>query len=644
MSANNLTLQFNPLDILKKYWGYEGFRPLQHDIIQSVLEGVDTLALMPTGGGKSICFQVPALCRPGICIVISPLIALMKDQVEQLRKRSIAAEAIYSGMHPKEIDRILDNCVYGAVKLLYLSPERLGTDMAQERIAKMQVNLIAVDESHCISQWGYDFRPSYLQIAGFRSLAPHAPVLALTATATTEVVQDIQNKLAFANGKVFQKSFARPNLAYMVIKEEGKAERLIQILKKVKGSSVIYVRNRKKTRETAILLQRNGIAADYYHAGLNAEDRSRRQEAWMQNKIAAIVSTNAFGMGIDKPDVRVVVHLDLPDSLEAYFQEAGRAGRDGQKAYAVLLYNESDKSNLLYQFETTFPDIHEIRAVYRALGSYFQLALGAGKGQTYDFNLTHFADTFQMQPNKVFHALKILEQSGWLVVSEAVYSPAGIQILADKQSLYDFQLREPRFDPLVKAILRTCQGVLHSKVSLKETQLAKFLKTDPKTIKNALIHLHAQGILEYHPQKEEPQLFFMQERVQAEHLTIDQAQYQFRKQRQQFRIQQAIRYAESDRCRNVLLLQYFGESQAKNCGVCDICMQEKKPGLSNIEFISIRQQIRDLLKQKGYTVKELTHALGGGDLSKTLKALEFLIQEGYVVQKAEQLFWKQGTS
>ncbi|MEM8907342.1 MAG: ATP-dependent DNA helicase RecQ, partial [Bacteroidota bacterium] len=405
------------LQVLQKYWGYEQFRPTQGEVIESVLAGQDTLALLPTGGGKSICFQVPALVQEGLCIVVSPLIALMKDQVQNLQKRGIPAAAIYSGMHRKDIDRILDNAVYGGLKLLYLSPERLGTELAIERIKKMKVNLLAIDEAHCISQWGYDFRPAYLQIVAIRAHLPQTPVLAVTATATQRVVIDIQEQLDFREGQFFQQSFLRSNLAYVVLNEERKLEKLLDILTKVKGSGVVYVRSRKKTLEIAQFLQRKNISATHYHAGLGTPLRSTKQDAWINDQVRIMVATNAFGMGIDKADVRIVVHLDLPNSLEAYFQEAGRAGRDGKKSFAVLLTNAGDARYLEKNFELTFPALEEVRRVYQALSSYFQLAIGSGLGESFDFDLQDFATIYQLEALKTYNCLKILEQAGVLVLT-----------------------------------------------------------------------------------------------------------------------------------------------------------------------------------------------------------------------------------
>ncbi len=628
-----------PHNILKKYWGYDAFRPLQEEIVQSVLDGKDTLALMPTGGGKSICFQVPALCQEGICIVISPLIALMKDQVHNLRTRNIAAAAVYSGMHRQEIDRTLDNCVYGNTKLLYLSPERLVTEMARERISRMRVNLLAVDEAHCISQWGYDFRPPYLEIANIRELLPNTPVLALTATATPEVVDDIQERLAFKTQHVFQKSFARQNLAYVVLSEEGKLEKLLDILQKVKGAGVVYVRNRRKTKEIAQWLRQKGISADFYHAGLQPEERSGRQDAWIADRIRIMVSTNAFGMGIDKPDVRVVVHMELPDSLEAYFQEAGRAGRDGKKAYAVLLYNDTDRLNLERNYALAFPELNEIRRVYHALGSYYQLAIGAGGGMSYDFDITAFAKNFQFAPLQVMHILKTLEQAGWLSLSEAVFTPSSLRVLVSRETLYDYQLRHPQMDVILKGILRSYQGAFSYPINVREAQLADLLKTSKADIIKALHLLHKDNIIEYLPQTDQPQLMFLRDRVDADSLEIDHAMYEFRRKRHWHRIQKAIAYAEHPTCRSRQLLNYFGEKNDKDCGVCDVCLGRTKAALSNADYDAIKTRIQTELTQRSLSLEALLELFTSSNQEKALQVLEYLVDEGFVVQAGSLLKW-----
>lgn len=630
-----------PKDILREYWGFEQFRPLQEDIIQSALDGKDTLALLPTGGGKSICFQVPALAQEGVCLVISPLIALMKDQVENLRKRGIRAEAVYSGMHAKDIDRIFDNCVYGKVKFLYLSPERLTTELARVRISRMKVNLLAVDEAHCISQWGYDFRPPYLEIANIRELLPEGvPVLALTATATPQVVEDIQEKLAFKQPNVLQKSFARSNLSYSVLYEEGKEQKLADIFRRVPGSGIVYVRNRRRTREVAQLLRSYGIPADFYHAGLPAEERARKQDEWMSGKCRVMACTNAFGMGIDKPDVRTVVHLELPDSLEAYFQEAGRAGRDGQKAYAVLLYQPADGKRLLRQFEQAFPPLDEVRRVYRALGSYFQLALGSGEGESYDFELVAFAQTFKFDPYRVHSALKILQQSGWIVLTDAVFVASSLRIAVGKETLYDYQLRHPAMDKLLKAILRSYQGAFNHPIKLREGQLAAFLKLPRARLQQMLNKLHQDQVVEYEPQRDSPQVLFLKERVDADNLLIDHQLHNFRKNRQYERVQQAIAYAENHHCRAQQLLAYFGEESAETCGVCDICTGRNRSELPTAEFEKYKDKIALVLRPAPLSLQQLMESFPPSRHEQVLKTLEYLLDEGRVGKNKDLLHWK----
>lgn len=623
--------------ILKKYWGFDTFRPLQEDIIRSVLDGKDTLALMPTGGGKSLCFQVPALCNAGVCLVVSPLIALMKDQVFNLRKRGIEAAAIYSGMHFKEIDHILDNCIYGNIKILYLSPERLVTELAIERIKQMNVNLLAVDEAHCVSQWGYDFRPPYLKIAEIRELIPKTTVLALTATATTEVVKDIQEKLEFKNGKVFKQSFERQNLAYVVLHEESKLDKLVDILTKVKGSSLVYARNRKKTKDIAQYLIKKNISADYYHAGLNAETRSVKQDAWVNNQIRTMVATNAFGMGIDKPDVRIVVHMDLPDSLEAYFQEAGRAGRDGLKSYAVLLYNKGDKMDLENRFELSFPDIKEIKLTYQALGSYLQLAVGSGKGESFDFDLGEFSRVYGFEAIKAYNCLKILEKDGSLVLSEAVYISSKLQILVSKEELYDYQLRNEKFRPLIKTILRTYQGAFNHMVSINEYQLSRFLKISAADLDQLFVRMKKEGIIEYHPQKDKPQLTLLHERLDSKNLIFDKKMYDFRKKRQEYRIKKAIAYAESQTCRSQMLLNYFEEKDATTCGICDICLERSKTATNPDDFERYKIKIQNLLKKDKLSVEELLAAFAPKHQNQVLKVIEYLLDERVLKKVGEKL-------
>jgi ATP-dependent DNA helicase RecQ len=628
-----------PNQVLKKFWGFDNFRSMQLEIINSVLEGKDTLALLPTGGGKSICFQVPALCQEGICIVVSPLIALMKDQVHNLNKRKIPAVAIYSGMHYKEIDRVFDNCIYGKIKFLYLSPERLMTDLAQERIKKMNVNLIAIDEAHCISQWGYDFRPPYLEIAKIRELHPKVPFLALTATATTEVVNDIQERLEFRVKNTFQKSFSRDNLSYSVLQVEGKLEKMLDILRKVPGTSVVYVRNRRKTKEAAIFLQKNGFAADFYHAGLSNLERSIKQENWINNKTRVIVSTNAFGMGIDKPDVRTVIHLSLPDSLEGYFQEAGRAGRDGNRAFSILLYNETDKLELEKQFDQSYPEFLEIKRIYQALGSYFQLATGSGFGESFDFDLIEFCKYYNLKVVPTFSALKILMQEGWLFLTESVYIPSSLKVKATKEDLYDFQLKNKGFEKLITTILRTYQGAFNDFVNINEGQLANFLKLSSERLRNALTILERDDIIEYRPFKETPQIIFTQPRADVSNLTIDNKRYEFLKKRQEFRINSAIEYATKPQCRSQLLLQYFGEMKVETCGKCDVCTNRNSDEVSNDQFEAYQKNIQDFITAESLSAKQLMAKFPSHQHNKVHRVLRILAEQEMVGMVEEKLVW-----
>ncbi len=633
-------LESAPLNILRNVWGYASFRPLQEEIIHSVLAGKDTLALLPTGGGKSICYQVPALAREGLCLVISPLIALMNDQVSQLRKRGVEAVAIHSGLGYRDIDRAFDNAVFGNTKLLYLSPERLITELARERIARMQVNMLAVDEAHCISQWGYDFRPSYLEIAAIRDLLPDIPVLALTATATPKVVADIQEKLNFEAPNVLSHSFQRPELSYVVLREEDRQAKMLDILTKVPGSAIIYLRSRRRTREIANFLQRRGINADFYHAGLNPVERNEKQEAWTKGNIRVMACTNAFGMGIDKPDVRSVIHLELPDSLEAYFQEAGRAGRDGERAYATLIYQETDRHRLERFHQVSFPDLPFIRQVYRALGSYFQLAVGAGEGRWFDFDLVAFTQTYRFDPLPTFHALRRLEQSGWIALTEAVFQPATIEIRVGREQLYDYQLRNPRKDKIVKALLRNYQGAFSGLLSIREGQLANLLGMDRLSLKKAFAKLQQDGIIYYSPQSEKPKLIFLRERVDADNLDIDFRQYELLRKRDKERIRAAIAYAETPECRSKQLLAYFGENDAPECGQCDICLGRNREELSAEEYARLQKKIKMVLQQEELPAQDVIRSFSPAWQKRVTRAIEDLLDEGKVILKSNRLAWK----
>ncbi len=582
--------------ILQEHWGYATFRPLQEEIIRSVVSGADTLALMPTGGGKSITFQVPALASPGVSLVITPLISLMTDQVERLKAQGIKAVAVHSGLTRIEVDIALDNCIYGDVKLLYLSPERLSTDLFLTRLAGMKVNLIAVDEAHCISQWGYDFRPSYLQIASIRDRLPGVPVLALTATATGEVATDIMRQLRFKNENVIRQSFERKNLAYLVRQQEDKPAYMLKIFARQKGAGIVYVRSRKKTRDIAEFLTNNGIKAECYHAGLDPSIRKARQEAWMKGKITVMVATNAFGMGIDKEDVRVVVHHDLPDSPEAYFQEAGRAGRDGRKSYAVLLYHPSDKQSLEQAYAVRYPEIDLIRKIYHALGNYFQVLPGAGKGLVYDFNLMDFCIKFRFHNLVAYHALKHMERAGFIELTDEIYLPSRVHFKIDRDDLYKFQVANDRYDGIIRLLLRAYSGMFTDFVRIDEATLAKKAGVSPEAIVNALENLGSMGVLHYLKPKNTPQLIWTSERLQEKSLLFPVEDYEKRKKSARERLQFMIGYASSDhRCRSQLLLGYFGEGDPYRCRQCDVCMRKHESGLNRYEYDQIRDKLLDLL-------------------------------------------------
>ena len=612
-----------PQSILKQYWGYDTFRPLQAEIIQSVLEGRDTLALLPTGGGKSLCFQVPTLMSEGICIVISPLIALMQDQVEQLKRRGISAVGIFSGMHKNQIDIALDNCIYGDIKFLYVSPERLQTKLFIERAKQMKINLLAIDEAHCISQWGYDFRPPYMKIAEFRALLPKVPMIALTATATEEVRADILNRLEMVNPQTFQQSFARANLSYSAFKEDDKERRLMKILQNVQGSGVVYVRNRRRTQEISDLLNKYNIQSTFYHAGLNAQERTKRQENWIKNRVRVIVATNAFGMGIDKPDVRTVVHLDLPDTLEAYYQEAGRAGRDGEKAYTVALYNQSDVENLEKNVLTSYPPLELVRRVYQSLGNLFQLAVGTGEFNSFDFDLLEFQNRFNLPPTDTYFALKILENQGFIQLSESLKSSGSkVMFLVDNRELYDFQLRNPKHDSFIKLLLRMYGGELFGTfLSISEANIAKVFLIPVNEVEGLLSTLDKFKILVYDKQKDKPQLTFLTPRFDIRELPLQEAEIAQRKERDLQKARAVKHYMEQpNRCRTQLLLEYFNEITDAECGICDNCLKKKKQQKIVVEHKSeiqaTRLKIRQLLANGAMSLSLITQIMQPVNQSK----------------------------
>ncbi len=629
--------------VLLKYWGFSSFRPMQEDIIRSALEGNDTLALLPTGGGKSLCYQVPGMAMEGLCIVVSPLIALMKDQVQALKDKGIKAVGIYHGLSKAEIDNAVDNCVYGDVKFLYMSPERLATDLIRSRIIKMKVNLLAIDEAHCISQWGYDFRPPYLRIAEVRELIPRTPLLALTATATRQVVGDIQDKLQFTDQKVFQKSFERKNLAYVVFKEEDKLGRLLKICNNVKGTGVVYVRNRKRTREISDWLKQKGVTADFYHAGLDSRERDARQDAWMKERTRVIVSTNAFGMGIDKPNVRFVVHMDLPDSPEAYFQEAGRGGRDGNKAYAILLFNQSDIIDLRKFHERSFPPLKEIKNMYNCLGNYYQLAMGSGKDQCMPFDMVSFAGNYNLDPFLVFNALGFLEKEGYIAVSEALANPSRIMFMVSNEELYRFQVANPRYDPFIKLLLRSYSGLFTEFTKIKEQDIARRAGIEAQLVKKLLNDLHNMQILHYKAQNETPVITFLQGRVAASDLNISREVYKERKVFARQRMQAMIDYVvASTTCRSLYLLNYFGETTARRCGQCDVCLEQNKAGVTEYEYKQLAELIKQRIEEDDISMEELISKL---DINiseeKVMNVLRYLRDNDMIVEDSSTiLHWK----
>lgn len=593
-------------EILKQYWGYDSFRDLQEEIITSIGEGKDTLGLMPTGGGKSITFQVPALAQEGICIVITPLIALMKDQVQNLRKREIKALAIYSGMTRQEILTALENCIFGNYKFLYISPERLDTEIFRTKLRSMKVSMITVDESHCISQWGYDFRPAYLKIAEIRELLPEVPVLALTATATPEVVTDIQARLKFREGNVFRMSFERKNLAYIVRKTDNKTKELLYILQRISGSAIIYVRNRRRTKEITELLMNEGITADFYHAGLDNAVKDLRQKRWQSGEVRVMVATNAFGMGIDKPDVRIVLHLDLPDSPEAYFQEAGRAGRDGEKAYAVILYSKSDKTTLHKRVVDTFPDKEYILNVYEHLQYYYQMAMGDGFQCIREFNLEEFCRKFKYFPVPVDSALKILTQAGYLEYTDEQDNSSRILFTIRRDELYKLREMGKEAEALIQSILRSYTGVFTDYAYISEESLAVRTGLTRQQIYNILVTLTKRRIVDYIPRKKTPYIIYTRERLELRFLHIPPSVYEERKARYEARIKAMEEYVTTENiCRSRMLLRYFGEKNEHNCGQCDVCLSKRATdNLSEKSYEEVKRQILDLLSHSPLTPAE----------------------------------------
>ncbi len=613
--------------ILQQYWGYPSFRPLQEDIVDSVMAGKDTLALLPTGGGKSICFQVPAMAMEGLCLVITPLIALMKDQVAHLVDKGISAAAIYSGMHPDALELAYNQAVFGRLKFLYVSPERLQTNTFIEAVKRMKVCLLAVDESHCISQWGYDFRPPYLKIADIRPYMPKTPVLALTATATAKVVDDIQLRLGFKEKNVFQSSFERKNVTYNVYHEADKYGVLRRKLEAMKeGSAIVYVRNRKRTQVIADWLNSVGISATFYHAGLDAKTRDERQDLWMKGKVKVIAATNAFGMGIDKPDVRLVIHMDLPDSIEAYFQEAGRAGRDLKPSEAFLLVSPADIQKLKDNLAQSFPELERIKLIYNALGNYFNIPVGAGENVSYPFVMGDFANRYGFSLIEVFHTLKILEKEGFLVLSDSFDEPSKVMIKASRDDIYGFQVNNPQFSDLVKHMLRSLPGVMTDFVKVNEETMAKKIGLTPEKVVEQLKKLESYNFLSYDQRDDKPQILFLSEFVDTKHFGLSKENYYDRKKDAEERVKAVVDFVDNDReCRSVQLLRYFNERTRKTCGRCDVCL--KKVG-SHVPYDMIGEKVQSLMGESALPMKEVLTQCSEFDEAEVLDSIRFLVDNG----------------
>ncbi|MGB1306557.1 MAG: RecQ family ATP-dependent DNA helicase [Flavobacteriales bacterium] len=630
----------SPQEILKQYWGYDSFRSKQEDAIHSILDAKDTLTLLPTGGGKSICFQVPALMMEGICVVISPLIALMNDQVTALKAKNIRALAITSGMSFSELDIALDNCIYGNYKFLYLSPERLESDMVQQRLKKMNINLLAVDEAHCISEWGYNFRPSYLKIAEIREITT-APIIALTATATPLVVKDIQEKLKFDNENVISTSFYRDELSYVVLKQDDKDSKLIQILNRVKGTSIIYCRTRKETKRIHLLLSEYGITSHYYHAGLDVLERASKQKQWQLNHVRVMVATNAFGMGIDKNDVRLVIHNHLPFSLEAYFQEAGRAGRDRKLAYSILLYNDLDIHNLKKQINDHYPEIEIVRNVYQQIANFLGIAIGDGKHQEFPFHINEFCERYNLNQLQTYNALKLLEKEDYIKLSEAIHQPSRLFIKVTHTELYQFQIANKQYDILLKILLRSYGSLFDNFTKIQENIIAKRAQLSTQEVKDFLTNLKQMDILDYIPQNSNPKLLMLKTRVDSKYISLSKETLETRKANEEAKAASVIQYASNQyQCRSHVLQNYFGEEDNKRCGKCDVCLERNKLNINDQEFEAIMLAIQNLISQNPMHVDDIIMAIVEYREDKMVTVLQFLSDNGQIAMNDEQkLYW-----
>ena len=626
--------------ILQHYWGYPSFRPLQEDIVDSVMAGKDTLALLPTGGGKSICFQVPTLGMEGLCLVITPLIALMKDQVAHLVDKGIPAAAIYSGMHPDALDLAYNQAAFGRLKFLYVSPERLQTNPFLEALKKMKVCLLAVDESHCISQWGYDFRPPYLKIADIRPYIPKTPVLALTATATAKVVDDIQVRLGFKEKNVFQSSFERKNVTYNVYHEADKYGVLRRKLEAMtEGSAIVYVRNRKRTQVIADWLNSVGISATFYHAGLDAKTRDERQDLWMKGKVKVIAATNAFGMGIDKPDVRLVIHMDLPDSIEAYFQEAGRAGRDLKPSEAILLVSHADIKKLQENLSQSFPELERIKLIYNALGNYLNIPIGAGENVSYPFVIGDFANRYGFSIVEVFHTLKILEKEGFLILSDSFDEPSKVMIKASRDDIYGFQVNNPQFSELIKFMLRSLPGVMTDFVKINEEMMARKTGLSSEKVMEQLRKLDSYSFLSYAPRNDKPQVLFLSEFVDTKHFGLSKENYFDRKKDAEARVKAVVDFVNNEeKCRSVQLLRYFNEKTKKTCGRCDVCM---KQGGHRVLYDKIEEKVKSVMSETAQPMKEVLLKCSEFEEAEVLDSIRLLVDDGVLqLEKDGSVRWK----
>ncbi|MEX1188335.1 MAG: ATP-dependent DNA helicase RecQ [Bacteroidia bacterium] len=630
-----------PHEVLKKYWNYDSFRPLQEEIVNSVLNGQDTIALLPTGGGKSVCFQVPGICLGKLTLVISPLIALMRDQVEQLNLRGISAGMIASSMHNDEISKILEKAIKQDILFLYVSPERLASQSFISIIHSLKIGLIAIDEAHCISQWGYDFRPSYLKISQIREILTEVPLIALTATATDTVIEDISEKLQLKNENRFRKSFLRSNLAYIVRHTQDKHGQLLRILQRINGSSVVYVRNRKRCKDISDFLIKNGISSSYYHAGLDGATRELRQKNWITNHTRVIVCTNAFGMGIDKPDVRTVIHMDMPESPEAYFQEAGRAGRDEKSAWAVLLSDPADEDEAVERFSHQWPGFDTVKAIYNWLGNFLQLPVGAGEEQSYPFQITEFVKRYKIHPVECINALKFIETQDLLSFQENTFSPSRLIVKASRDEIYDFELRKPGFEPLIKAILRSYGGAFNDFVAIRENDLAQRLSIPVSEVNKGLIKLHQLELIHYYPSNNNPRIYYTEGRHHPDRLPLSMKEWEKRKENAHVRFVAILNYLKEESvCRSAKLVEYFGERNIPPCGICDICV--KNAGVNNTDNMEQKRifDLRVILDKRVLSLDEIVSEAKGNPES-LLSTLKYLIDYGSVTENKEGKFqWK----